>query len=103
MILPDRRWNSLRGRSPYWDYLPHFLYSLFESQDPDMLVSWLQHEHLQPLFDGPLDQAHIIDLAGTGDPCRHDPRVMNLNTLLDNYIRILEERRLLMDEPTMAA
>ena len=34
MILPEgcRSWNTKRGRAPYWDYLPAFLYHLFENR-----------------------------------------------------------------------
>lgn len=105
MILPDRRWNSLKGCCPYFDYMPHFLYDLFDSQKPDLLMPWLKQEHLEPFFeDGILDQAHIRDFVGTGTPRSHHPRVMTrqLHILLDHYINFLEERRLLMDDAAAA-
>lgn len=105
MILPDRSWNVRRGLPPYFDYFPHFLHDLFEeSQEHDALVSWLEQQHLQPLFEGGiLEQTRIKDLAGTGDPRLHQPQSIDLMRLFDNYIRFLEERRLLMDETAAAA
>ena len=45
IILPYRRWNSIRGGSPYWDYMPHFLYDLLNVQDERFEVavkSWIR-------------------------------------------------------------
>ena len=28
MILPFRKWNKLWGEKPYFEYMPHFLYDL---------------------------------------------------------------------------
>lgn len=104
MILLDRSWNVRRGRPPYFDYFPHYLHDLFEDQEHDVLVSWLEEQHLQPLFeDGILEQTRIKDLAGTGDPRRHQPQSIDLMRLFENYIRFLEERRLVMDDTAAAA
>lgn len=94
MLLPKRSWNSRRGCRPYWDYLPHFLFDLFTySVDEDALRRWLQAESLEPFFaKETFTQENILDLAGTGSPCRHNPREIDLERLLDNYIAILRRR-----------
>lgn len=83
MLLPKRSWNSRRGRRPYWDYLPHFLFDLFTSSaDQDVLRHWLREESLDPFFAGEtFTQGNILDLAGTGDPCSHHPRAIHLTYL----------------------
>lgn len=95
MLLPQgkREWNTLRGRR-YFDYLPHFLFDLFTySIDEDVLLHWLDEQDMQPFFaNETFAQENILDLAGTGSPCRHNPRGIDLDRLLDNYIAILRRR-----------
>lgn len=93
MLLPKRSWNSLRGGKHY-EYLPSFLFDLFSyAQDEKALQSWLHKESLEPFFANEiLSQKSILDLAGTGSPCRHNPRDIQLDRLLDNYIAILRRR-----------
>ncbi len=97
MLLLDRCWNSMRGRDPYYDYLPHFLYDLLDAKDPlynrNKIINWIESEHLEMFFEkGIIDKEHIIDLAGTGCVYSHAPRKIVLHTLLQNYISMLEER-----------
>ncbi|MCH5270709.1 MAG: hypothetical protein J1E83_08155 [Lachnospiraceae bacterium] len=96
MILPYRRWNSQRGGRPYWEYLPHFLFDLLNTDSPlflQALQTWIKREKLEMFFiDGKLDKDSLKDLAGTGAPWRHSPRKINLEKLLNNYIKILKER-----------
>ena len=94
MLLPKRSWNTLRGGKPYYDYMPHFLYDLFSyAQDEEALQSWLHKENLEPFFAAEtIEQRNILDLAGTGSPCRHSPKDIQLDQLLDNYIAILRRR-----------
>ena len=33
IILPYRKWNNMRAFHPYWDYMPHFLYDLLNTED----------------------------------------------------------------------
>lgn len=98
MILPEgcRCWNKQRGCNPYWDYLPHFLYDLMNTDDSislSKLQSWLKQEHLEMFFEGSLTKDHLKDLAGTGSVCRHAPKTINLEQLLLNYIDILKKRK----------
>lgn len=98
LLLPKRRWNTLRGGKPYYDYLPHFLFDLFSyALDEEALESWLHKESLEPFFAAEtIEQRNILDLAGTGCPCRHNPRNIQLDQLLDNYIAILRRREELL-------
>lgn len=100
MLLLNKRWNSMRGRGPYYDYLPHFLYDLLDAKDPlykNRIISWIEREHLEMFFEkGIIDKEHIIDLAGTGCVYSHSPRKMVLSVLLHNYISVLEEREYYM-------
>ncbi len=97
MILPYRYWNSKRGNYPYFDYLPAFLYDVFDKCDNDFLRDWIEKESLQPFFkDGSIAKENVRDLAGTGNPLIHRPAEINLEVLLDNYIDILEERKKLL-------
>ena len=55
IILPYRSWNSRRGYQPYWEYLPHFLYDLMNTESPVFLKAvstWLQSEQLEMFFNG---------------------------------------------------
>lgn len=96
MLLPYRWWNSVRGYAPYWDYLPHFLHDLLNTEDAlfqNAVTSWIEMQHLTMFFeDGIIDKEHIIDLAGTGNVRSHKPEKINCPTLLRNYIKILKKR-----------
>lgn len=98
--IPYRRWNTRRGSHPYFEYFPHFVYDLLKTDHPLFLQAvktWLMDEHLQMFFvNGIIDAAHMKDLAGTGAVWRHQPKNINLEKLLSNYIEILRERKLLM-------
>ena len=100
MLLLDRRWNSIRGGQPYFDYLPHYLYDLLDTEDllyRNRIISCIEREHLEMFFEkGIIDKEHIIDLAGTGCVYSHSPRKMVLSVLLHNYISVLEEREYYM-------
>lgn len=96
MILPNhcRFWNSERGNSPYYDYLPAFLYDKFETENFNFLKEWIERESLHMFFtDGKIDQNHIRDLVDSGHPTFHNPSQIELPVMLDNYINILQERK----------
>ena len=97
IILPDRSWNRRRGRKPYFDYFPHFLYDLMGERGESLqeIVSWIRDEHLEMFFHGGLIQRqNLKDLVGTGDVCQHSPGRINLLFMLKNYISILEARKI---------
>lgn len=100
MLLPYRDWNTRRGRAPFYDYLPHYLYSLLVSDHPLFLQAvkaWIRQENLQMFFEQErIDKDHIRDLAGTGAPWLHSPGMTNLPLLLQNYNEILQERERLL-------
>lgn len=100
MLLPNRRWNSIRGGRPYFDYLPHYLYDLLDTNDllyKSRIVNWIKKEQLTMFFEnGIIDKEHIIDLAGTGCVYSHSPRKIVLSVLLQNYITMLEKREYYM-------
>ena len=97
MILPYRSWNTKRGLFPYYDYLPHFLYDILNTDDTTAIVEWIRREELTMFFiDKIIDKEHIIDLDGTGNVCRHFPKQIILPTLLENYLHILEQREKLL-------
>ncbi len=101
MMLPYRSWNSRRGCNPYWEYLPHFLYDLMNTDSSPFLQAistWLKKEHLEMFFkNGNLDKNNLKDLAGTGAVWKHKPSEINVEYLLGNYIDILRERQSIMN------
>lgn len=98
MLLPKREWNTLRGRHPYWDYFPHFLYDLFSHSLNDVaLHAWIKNQRLELFFsDKIVARENLLDLAGTGSVCRHNPRDIKVEYLIENYIEILHQRKELL-------
>ena len=94
MILPDRSWNSKRGKAPYYDYLPHFLFDQLSNSKILMVIDWIKKENLTMFFDDEMNisRDNLRDLAGTGDVRSHAPKHIDLLTLFDNYIEVLEYR-----------
>jgi len=98
MILPIRKLNYLRGSKPYFDYIPYYLLECFEGGDfayafknnDKQLHDWLNDEKLEMFFDGEVCKSNIKDLAESGDLKIGVPE--DLDTLLINYIEILEKR-----------
>lgn len=100
MILPYRKWNSLRGKAPYYDYLPHFLYDLLKTEDELFLraiYNWINREKLTVFFDGDIKKENIKDLAGTGNVWSHKPQKINTILLIDNYIELLSKRQKIIE------
>ena len=55
----------MRGGDPYWDYFPHFLYDLLNTEDKmfmSTMQAWIERENLQMFFDGEIVKDKIIDL-----------------------------------------
>ena len=97
MILPCRSWNSKRGCSPYWDYLPHFLYDIMNTASPlflQTIQTWIKREHLEMLFhNGTVEKESLKDLACSGAVWEHTPKNIDVEKLLLNYITILKDRK----------
>lgn len=98
MILKDRSMQR-RSQKPYYDYMPYFLSECFEDGEfssyftdgDEELKAWIQEEKLEMFFkEDRIEKKAIKDLAGTGDIKRGVPQ--DMNSLLDNYIGILEQR-----------
>lgn len=58
-ILPDRQLNSLRGRNPYWDYVPAFLRASFPGGEfasywssPQEHLEWIRREYHTGKYQG---------------------------------------------------
>lgn len=99
IILPYRSWNSMRGCKPYYDYMPHFLYYLMNTESSIFLMAvsaWVKREYLEMFFNGSLDKCNLKDLADTGAVWRHSPDEINVKHLLRNYIDILRTRKSIM-------
>lgn len=97
IILPYRWWNNLRGGDPYWEYFPHFLYDLLNTEDESFfktMQEWIMREHLHMFFDGEINKDKIKDLCGMGNPWSHYPgdKQFDVHKLIDNYISILAQR-----------
>ncbi|CAI3410142.1 hypothetical protein CIRMBP1320_01024 [Enterococcus cecorum] len=97
MLLPVRALQK-RGGKPYFDYMPYFLYECFEGGDffgyfgaDKKFIQWVIDEDLDMFFNGNISKENIIDLANTGDLKKGIPT--EINDLLVNYIKILEQRR----------
>jgi hypothetical protein len=102
--------NCARGCKPYWDYIPHFLYELFEGgdfadavgNDDETCRTWIRNQKMTIFFqNGILDREHIIDLAGSGDvkvslaPTgnSYEEGLMLQEKKLRNYINLLKLRK----------
>jgi len=96
MILPYRKWNNLRGGTPYFEYMPHFLYDLLNTNTEyflDAIKQWISDEHLEKFFENNIVSIdNIRDLAGTGKVTSHRPNNIKLELLIRNYIDILNKR-----------
>ena len=96
IILHERSWNCVRGNSPYYDYMPHFLYDLLErgnATNSKIVENWVRGQHLNMFFErGEIRAGALRDLAGTGSVFKHKPKDIDIALLLDNYCSILEER-----------
>lgn len=97
IILPYRKWNSIRGGTPYYDYIQHFLYDVLNTNDEKFLAAmkdWIKREHLEMLFlNGNIMKESLIDLWGSGKVTSHKPRNLEVKKLLKNYITVLTERQ----------
>lgn len=101
-LLPDRGLNMVRGRKPYEDYVPVFLLESFEEgvfahywNSPEEHLQWIKKEHFQVFFDGDISPENIKDLSGSGDIRKSFAAdgIQPMESMLDNYISILQERR----------
>lgn len=103
IILPYRKWNVIRGGSPYWDYFPHFLYDLLCTEDKEFLKAtqdWIEAENLQMFFnEGNIVKENLRDLWGTGNVRSHKPSAKNFNpvNLINQYSDIIQERKNCME------
>jgi hypothetical protein len=120
MLLPKRVFhrrdgvavflNRARGGKPYWDYIPHFLYELFEGgdfadavgNDDEACRTWIREQNMTMFFkDGILDREHIKDLAGSGSVkaslaptgSSYEESLALQEKKLRNYIDILKIRK----------
>ncbi|MBB6714410.1 hypothetical protein [Clostridium gasigenes] len=104
MILPEgqRKLNTLRNMEPYHDYMPYFLSECFDGGTFSdafkkvLLSEWIMQQKLDMFFERKICKGNIKDLAQTGDIKKGVPDC--LDTLLINYIKILEKRQLAFDE-----
>lgn len=99
MILPEgqRKLNTLRNAKPYHDYMPYFLSECFDGGTfsdafKNMLFpQWIKEQKLEMFFEEEICKGNIKDLAQTGDIKKGVPD--DLDTLLINYIKIIEKRQ----------
>ena len=96
IILPERSWNRERGKSPYYDYMPHFLYDFLKqgsTTSSEAVENWIRDQHLDMFFEGgEIAAGALRDLARTGNVKSHKPGDINVSLLLGNYCNILEQR-----------
>jgi hypothetical protein len=109
MLLPQRYLNSARGKKPYWDYMPRFLYEIFPQGDfysafkeKGAVTAWIYSQHLEMLFYGEnVTRENIRDLAESGSVCCNlAPSSEDYQKSLDfqekmlrNYVEILKKRK----------
>ena len=89
----------MRGRAPYWEYMPHFLYDLFNTENECFIYAvqyWIKDQKLTMFFNNPenLVKENIKDLAGSGSIFKHSSVNIDVDKLLDNYIDILLQRKI---------
>ena len=101
-LLPNRELNVARGRKPYEDYVPFFLLESFGDgvfahywSSPEEHLQWIKKEHFQVFFDGDISPENIKDLSCSGDIRKSlaADGIQPMESMLDNYISILQERR----------
>lgn len=96
MIIPYRLWQK-RGEAPYYEYMPHFLFDLLNTNDENfskVMIDWMQREHLEMFFeDEAVDINKIKDLGGTTSIFKHSPSEINVEILINNYVDILKKRK----------
>jgi hypothetical protein len=102
--------NCARGGKPYWDYVPRFLYEMFEGgdfagavgNDDETCRAWIKEQNMTMFFkDGILDREHIIDLVGSGNVklslapkgSSYEEGLILQENVLINYIDILKLRK----------
>jgi hypothetical protein len=119
MLLPKRYFsqggrkkslNCARGGEPYWDYVPRFLYEMFQGgdfadavgNDDEVCQAWIKEQNMTMFFkDGILDREHIIDLAGSGNVMvsiapkgsSYEEGLLLQENMLRNYIDVLKLRK----------
>lgn len=103
IILPYRRWNTIRGTRPYWEYMPHFLYDLLNTDNERFLGAvqeWIKEQKLCMFFvdEKNLVKENIKELCGSGSIFKHKSDEINVTILIDNYIEILQNRSKLIVE-----
>ena len=98
MILKNRAMQS-RGLPPFYDYMPYFLYECFDDgkfskyfDSNEDLINWINDEKLNMFFKKYITKKDIIDLSKSGNIKKGIPN--NIDDLLDNYISILEKRKI---------
>ena len=99
IILPYRKWNNIRGRAPYWEYMPHFLYDMLNTEDRYFLNAvqcWIKDQQLTMFFNDAenIVKDNIKDLAGSGSIFKHNSANIDVEKLLDSYINILSQRNI---------
>lgn len=102
MILPER-WLQQKGKKPYFDYMPHFLYECFQrgkfssafEKNDEILKEWIRKQHLDMFFKvrNDLSKENIIDLNNTGNIKSNYIPDMNIEKAIDNCIEIIKARK----------
>ena len=102
MILKNREMQS-RGLAPYYDYMPYFLFECFDKgcfskyfNGNDDLIKWISQQNLDMFFYDTISKENIKDLSGNGDIKNNVP--YNIEVLLENYINILKQRKMNLNE-----
>lgn len=110
MLLPEIGINGKRGREPYYDYTPYFLYECFEGgdfshhfTDDSALKQWIIEECLQPFFSQvngqyQIDKNHLLDLSGTNNIKDGVPAKGQKIKLIENYVSVLKKRKNLLEK-----
>lgn len=103
MILPERYINSRRGKKPYYDYMPYFLYECFEGgafseafeNNNEKAINWIKNQKLEGFFDGEIRKENIRDLTKKGNVKDNLPdNIDDLNFMLKSYVDILKNRKI---------
>jgi len=101
MILP-KRWLQQKGQKPYFDYMPYFLYECFQYgkfssafKKDEILKEWIMKQHLDMFFQisNDISKENIIDLNNTGNTKSNYIPNMNIETAIDNCIKIIKARK----------